>query len=100
MFHVGQMVVCINGDFVDKCWRMVPHMPVKSRIYVLRGVVLGWYRPHGVYLVVEELINPAIKWSDGTTSEPHFLAARFRPVRTTDISIFRKMVEKLPESVE
>ena len=87
-FHVGQKVVCINGDFTD-----FPHFvgvvefPKEKRIYVIRDIVLGFdgkiYRPGLLLVEIQNRLGPK-------GVEYNFDPCRFRPLverkSETDIS--------------
>lgn len=83
-WHVGQQVVCVHE------FETHPHtiLPVKGLVYTIRGIVTFRKR---VGLLLEELVNPPRKWSDGFL-EASFEAEGFRPVKKTDISVFTEML--------
>lgn len=89
--RIGQMVVCVDGDFrgVHPLDKTLCQFPARGRIYTIRGFLV---RPDdGLGLLLEEIVNPADYYSDGY-GEPAFFAYRFRPVKETNIEIFRKLV--------
>lgn len=100
-FFRGQKVVCVAGD-----WR--PHSdvsiyPQKDKIYTIRKIRHDYDGPEpGCYLMLEEIINAPFKF-DGKVEEPAYNSVGFRPIVTTDISIFTAMLNtkplRLPEEV-
>ena len=70
--------------------------PVKGMVYTVRCYADYQYPETGEALIfLEEIINrPRLyqTFSGPQTVEPAFQAARFRPVKTTDISIFEAML--------
>lgn len=87
MFHVGQQVVCVD----DGHWAATNghNFPIK------KGEVVTISRSYkdGVWFV-NLTEHPECDWHDG-----QFLAARFRPVRKTDISIFTAMLQPVTDKV-
>ena len=79
-FHVGQKVVCVDGkpSIRGSAWET---LPVKGSVYTIRDI----HTEFGVR--VEEIVNPVFPYIKGMM-EAYFNFTRFRPVRTTDISIF------------
>ena len=100
MFHVGQKVVCVDDR--SSAYRK-PGFDyqsglnglTKGAIYEVRGIYNGdWPAWHRGSLYLVEIIRPFyIK----THCEPPYHYARFRPVRTTDISIFTAMLAPKPK---
>lgn len=101
MFRVGQKVVCVEDKpmLVD----IFPYRAavgvnlIKGNVYTIRGVVFDLKGTLCVYLV--EARSPLPPLSNGM-ERPYF-ATRFRPLveRKTDISIFKKMLNKRLEKV-
>lgn len=85
-FHVGQRVVCIDAS------RMVAHhcerLPVQGEVYTIRDII-EW--PGGTGLQFHEIVNSPKRYPEGFI-ECDFVARRFRPVKTTSISIFTQML--------
>jgi hypothetical protein len=93
MFHLGQMVVAKRRD---GCGSLPPgglprpilgQLPVNGQIYTIRG-----FDPRGGDgLYLEEVVMPngplGYEWT--------FHRGNFRPVRKTDISVFREAVESV-----
>lgn len=97
-FHVGQKVVCVD---VSERPHARPwagqYRPVLGCVYTVRGWVQAIWDDDPPGIVLEEIINPT---SPITGREPYFNPARFRPVKTTSIEIFQKMlVPSLREKV-
>jgi hypothetical protein len=100
-WHLGQRCVCIR-DFSGEA-RAYPakvSWPVKDQILTIRGIdkrisnrgseVLG--------LLFEEITNPILLLSDGTTREPAFGDWDFRPLDESRLDQFRAHLN--PKSVE
>ena len=86
MFEIGQQVVCI----FDKWENVHPQIPVKGRIYTVRGACAVARQFHGeTYLLFEEVRNPIDPY---WRVEPSFRWDCFRPLRKTDISVFTEML--------
>jgi hypothetical protein len=89
MFHVGQKVVCVDEfDFIEP--DEVP--PVKGHVYTIRGMT---DKGEGLFIVLEEIVNLPRQYDEGF-AEAEFDAECFRPVRTTSIEIFERMLTQLP----
>jgi hypothetical protein len=94
-FYVGQRVVCVCVDFSkEPVWRSVVRAFPKLRaVYTIRSIceagdLIGF--------CFEEIVNPRGHFSRGFV-EPAFDSRRFRPVRTTSIEVFRKLLVPTPE---
>jgi len=92
-FHVGQRVVCVCVNFSrEPVWRSVVHrFPELGSVYTIRSIcevddLIGF--------CFEEIINPPGHFSRGFV-EPAFDSRRFRPVRTTNIDLFRALLVPL-----
>ena len=97
MFHVGQLVVCVDDDedaYVNPTHRYYDGLSglKKGVVYTIRWV--GMPR-HTRYLCVriEEIIRP-VDFEDG--EETPYAAARFRPVVETSLDVFREMLAPVP----
>lgn len=98
-FRIGQKVVCINADRIPRpgappYWRTPP---VLRQVYTVAGIgeSLSFEGEHVLFL--EEQKNPSFL---GSKPDCGYLARRFRPVQTTNIDVFLKMLEPQPEKVE
>lgn len=88
-FHLGQKVVCIDdGLWPDE----PPPYVVKGHIYTISGFEESPAWPGNIFLTFEEFpfVCAAPGWTTG------YLSTCFRPVRTTDISIFTAMLVPAP----
>lgn len=98
-FRVGQKVVCVDGTDRDNdastCrgsyW--MPNYPDEGSVYTIRDI-----RGNGGLFLVE-VVNPQRTWAAGDTAEGCWCPTRFRPVQTTDISIFTAMLNPSRETV-
>ena len=98
-FHVGQKIVCINGNFKDSRWYRSLYQPKQGHIYTIRDFAHAEYvaasdSPSGSFVYLVEIINPPVLWYNGFW-ELAWPLRRFRPVieRKTDISIFTKILD-------
>lgn len=101
MFHLGQQVVCIDDSVKRAKAIQDMHGLKKGNIYIIRWVGEMIWPFFGVtnpllYIRVEEIIRPTCC---GHADLP-YLATRFKPLKTTDISIFTEMLTKLPETID
>jgi hypothetical protein len=94
-FYVGQRVVCVCVHFSkERVWRNVVRVfPKLGAIYTIRSIcevgdLIGF--------CFEEFVNPPGHFSRGFV-EPAFDSRRFRPVGTTSIEVFRKLLLAYPQ---
>ena len=93
MFHVGQMVVCVDDSVSPANFFIPATYPSKGHIYTIRGIQdLG----NGLAVLLEEILNRPFPYATGD-SEPSFLASRFRPVRQTSIEQFTSILNQAPQ---
>lgn len=96
MFHVGQKVVCINGDFsarkLETIRLFTTDLPLKGQVYTVVGVLehdgipaleLAEFPP----APVEPIGDFVFVWR----------MDRFRPVKETSIEVFRSLLNPVPE---
>jgi hypothetical protein len=104
-FEVGQRVVCVdNRPRVDASGRRSGHgdevLPRQGAVYTVREIVPG--RPYGYEhdgLLLEEIVNAVRQYlapSGLVRAELFFAAWRFRPVRSTNIDVFTRMLAPAP----
>lgn len=96
-FHCGQQVICISDRFSDEpVWRRAIHtLPKLRAVYTIRDIC---YVGELVGLMFEEILHePA--WFGNELAEPAFNAKNFRPVRKTNLDVFRKMLEPSPHNL-
>lgn len=98
MFHVGQLVVCIDATpqkNYNKSGKLVQTTDLleKGRIYTIRCVVPDYPFQNGPKLGL--LLEDVIRVVSNRFDFP-FGAERFRPVQKTDISIFTAMLNPGP----
>jgi hypothetical protein len=89
-FHVGQQVVCVNDRFSsDMRWRQTVRIfPIRNAIYTIReihveGPLAGF--------CFHEIVNPCT-WFAAGFGEPAFNSRNFRPVKTTSIEVFERLL--------
>ena len=97
-FHVGQKVVCIDQHRPSAAasWiaqGIVPTYPAKGCVYTIRAIVFHSYTGAAL-LLLEEVVNVV----PAGMLEPGFDAKHFRPVKTTSIEIFERLL--VPHSNE
>lgn len=107
MFHIGQMVVCVDGSFCGHTpWKA--HPPRNDAVWVKTGLIytitgIGNFLlgPFSVpVLHVEEAFNPSNGLAIPKGADLGFAASRFRPVRTTSIKAFTALLNKTPERTD
>src|SRR5262245_41415899 len=94
--YVGQKIVCVNVRHWPRGFGYKPTLPKKGSVYTIRAIVpcrvLYGLDEDGLHLV--EIVNPTqvsiFKF------ELAFRMSRFRPVHTTSIEVFEKMLEPVP----
>ena len=103
MFHVGQKVVCVNarprrkGLHPRYASTVIPRL---RAVYTIRDIFDA--SPYGFdepALLLVEIVNPVRRYTAPTGQvecEQFWLANRFRPVCTTNIDVFLKMLEPEP----
>lgn len=96
----GQRVMCIKTPQRNRAYPGGPPpsmtLPSEGVTYTIRDVAI---RPNtrGLYLRLEEIINPPMP---GCALESGFLIRCFRPVKQTDISVFKKIAKRIGGKVE
>ena len=108
MFRIGQRVTCVDDKFVgenrvyDPTFTVrCPNLPLKGHVYTVRGFVVPYAGYSGTPgILLEEISNPPCPYFEGTF-EPSFFPSHFRPFtdRKTDISVFKEMLNDIPEKV-
>ena len=90
MFHVGQMVVCVDDRPCRNGLFGVDDSLTKRCVYTVRAIksldglqMLPGHESSPYGLCLEEIVRPY---------DTPYGAARFRPVAKTDISIFQSML--------
>ncbi len=93
-FFRGQHVVCICDKWShEPSWRAAVHtFPKLGGIYMIRDIC---DREGTIGLMFEEIWHEPAWFCVGLV-EPAFNAKRFRPVKKTNIDIFKKMLEPVP----
>jgi hypothetical protein len=89
-FHVGQQVVCVHDRFSsDLRWReTVRIFPVRNAIYTIREIHV---EAPLTGFCFHEIVNPRT-WFAAGYGEPAFNSRNFRPVKTTNIDVFEKLL--------
>lgn len=95
-FYVGQKVVCIQApvDVEDGITK-----PIEGNVYSIRSIVV--HDDSGIGFRLHEIKNPRRvywEWNRHLFMECTFCASRFRPLVTTNIDVFLKMLEPTKSS--
>jgi hypothetical protein len=107
VFHVGQKVVCINvapgRDGLVPRYRGIA-LPALGGVYTIRDIFdARRYGHDDLGLLMEEIVNPIRRYISEhgpVTCEQFWLSYRFRPLRTTNIDVFLKMLEPARERID
>lgn len=87
---MSDFVICVNDDWGPSGKELITRyggkLPIKGKVYTIREVITRGSR-EGYRL--EEIINPPVC---AGMIEPAFIADQFRPVRDSDMDIFRNML--------
>lgn len=96
MFHVGQMVVCVDDSepLGVKDSRLSAPLR-KGAIYTIREI-LGEY-PFITGVSVGVRIEEIVRFHNSCNRDHPFGAARFRPVRQTSIEQFTSILNQAPQ---
>ena len=96
-FHVGQRVVCVNDRFSsDKRWRLtVRTFPILNTVYTIREIHV---EAPLIGFCFYEIVNPCTSFAAGY-SEPAFNSWNFRPVKTTSIDVFERLLVPADKTV-
>ena len=101
-FRIGQRVVCVDTRKWPRDYDFRPKLPKRGAVYTVRAIVpciADGYDEDGLRFV--EIVNPRrlLRWPSGRRQrmELCFRMSRFRPVRTTSIEVFQKLLEPLPQ---
>jgi hypothetical protein len=102
MFFVGQRVVCVNARRWPRGLVRFATLPKEGTIYTVRALLPESAFPKGTFvgpaedaLHLFEIANP-VRRIGGRKFELAFRVSRFRPVRTTNIDVFLRMLEPVP----
>jgi hypothetical protein len=88
-FHVGQKVVCVNASRpARRVYLPDDKLPLTGGIYTVREISDS---EGTTCLLLNEIINKPRQFREGFC-EGAFTASRFRPVKTTDIEVFHRLL--------
>jgi hypothetical protein len=99
MFQVGQEVICVNDSDPEQNG---PPFVIKGRTYTVSAIQV---KPWPIIQTPEFTLMAPVEfiWVVELPSQTGHFAFRFRKVekkgQTTDISVFRKILDKVPEKV-
>lgn len=102
MFHIGQMVVCVDGQ---PTWCdgpkgfVVQDLLTTGRIYTVRGVGDFDFGPTTGTIPVLWL-EEVLRSYDEKRADVPFGACRFRPVKQTSIETFTAILNRAPQKVD
>jgi hypothetical protein len=97
-FYIGQQVVCVNDQFSQwEYWRRaIRTFPTLNSIYTIRMIRRG--EDYGVEpffsFCFYELVNTPVLFKRGYF-EPSFVSEYFRPIKKTNIDVFKKLLAPL-----
>lgn len=96
-FDIGQQVVCVNDRFSrDMRWRRTVHkFPILNSIYTIREIHV---EGRLVGFCFHEILNPCT-WFAAGYGEPAFNSRNFRPVKSTSIEVFERLLVPTAEQV-
>lgn len=89
-FRVGQKVVCVDSE-PGEPRRNPEQWPLRGSVYTIRS-----FNPQSGGVRLVEIVNPAYLYKGGWM-ELSFFPRRFRPVKTTNIDVFRQMLNPVRE---
>ena len=92
----GDLVECLPVEWKHTLLSFVTY-PVPGTIYTVRTIDPGTYQP-GHFIRLEEIINSKRESIMGLM-EVNFSLTHFRPVRTTDISIFTEIAQDVKDGI-
>lgn len=95
-FEVGQLVVCVNDKFEHRQYG--EKLPTLYNIYTIREIC-EW-KDGQLAFRLKEIVNKKHDYCDIGIDEMWFYAFRFRPVKPTNIDLFKSMLVKVPTSGE
>ena len=95
---IGQRVVCVDASYWEDRSHLKETLPEAGRIYTIRAIGDAelLYGLCGIGLLLEEIVNAERRYlcpRGRVLCELCFRSDRFRPVHTTSIDIFTKMLE-------
>ncbi|WCK01047.1 hypothetical protein [Agrobacterium tumefaciens] len=107
-FKPGMRVVCIRPytapEEIAAALRWHITTPEKGIVYTLREVqppeALGDGSGTAMPLLLAEIVNRPVLYSDGSVREPAFASTRFRPLDETRLDVFRNLLVDLPKEEE
>lgn len=87
---VGALVECINDTWRQETIDIVTNRPIKGRYYTIRTIIQF---PHGVGVMLEEIVNNKVASFNGQPVEPSFDIERFREL--TDLPDIEELLEEV-----
>lgn len=96
-FHAGQEVVCIDCQPLSHPTELPFVDPVlnlrKGAVYTVREYDVTFHSDDNATLRLEEIQGPILSFERLGRWEVGFSPSRFRPVQTTNIDVFRRILE-------
>lgn len=95
----GSIVECVNDQFESKHLKRITAVPVKGKLYIVRGRPLDFAsEAEGPGVLLEELVNPHSWFKIGDYR--YLLEPRFRQFRFREVMPPADLTELLKESEE
>ncbi|MFZ0558215.1 MAG: hypothetical protein WAN31_00285 [Methylovirgula sp.] len=86
----GDLVVCVNNRPVEGCGNDNLRFLTLGQVYTVRSLLQNW--PHGLGVRLHEITLPRSLLG----LEQAYWAERFRPCRSTSITVFERLLDSLP----
>jgi hypothetical protein len=107
-WHLGQHVVCVDSFETMARLANIEAFPQKGVVYTLRAIDDFGFGVEHLAFLLEEIRNPVggrtIDFGIVTLvvdmPEQRFCSCHFRPVKETNIDVFKEILEKLPTDAE
>ena len=68
-------VICINDQFENRIYDLVPNLPIEGEIYTIRKKLVT---RNGPAYLLKEIVNPLIDLNEEFKFEPSFHTDRFK----------------------
>jgi hypothetical protein len=98
MWKIDQLIVCVDDKFQPHRKTFVPNLPQRGQIYSIRDILVR--DDDGPAFHLHEIVNAPRHFrvkGEIQFCEAAFYAWRFRPLKSTDISIFTEILNTVDE---